>query len=184
MGEPKQIPWWHGLAPTLVLPAAVVAFMPASAPPWVRMWVMAVAVFTGCKWLTLRQTPAPAVSLGPRLGYLFLWPGLDAAAFLTGTARSRPTHGEWLFATAKLLVGIILLWWVYPALDGQHWLVRGWAVMVGFIFLCHFGSFHLLSCAWRSVGVDAKPLMNWPVRAVSGGLTIQPEDHQRTTWQA
>jgi alginate O-acetyltransferase complex protein AlgI len=39
--------------------------------------------------------------------------------------------------------------------------------MAGLIFLLHFGSFHLLSCAWRSAGVDARPLMDWPVRSKS-----------------
>lgn len=35
--------------------------------------------------------------------------------------------------------------------------------MVGLVFVLHFGSFHLLSCLWRTLGRDAKPLMNWPV---------------------
>jgi D-alanyl-lipoteichoic acid acyltransferase DltB (MBOAT superfamily) len=39
--------------------------------------------------------------------------------------------------------------------------------MVGLIFVLHFGTFHLLSWAWRMVGVDAKPLMNWPVASRS-----------------
>lgn len=39
--------------------------------------------------------------------------------------------------------------------------------MAGLIFVLHFGSFHLLSCAWRAAGVDARPLMHWPVAATS-----------------
>jgi D-alanyl-lipoteichoic acid acyltransferase DltB (MBOAT superfamily) len=35
--------------------------------------------------------------------------------------------------------------------------------MLGIVLVLHFGSIHLLSCYWRSVGVDAKPLMNWPI---------------------
>jgi alginate O-acetyltransferase complex protein AlgI len=34
--------------------------------------------------------------------------------------------------------------------------------MIGIVMILHFGLFHLLSCAWRTAGVDARPLMNWP----------------------
>jgi D-alanyl-lipoteichoic acid acyltransferase DltB (MBOAT superfamily) len=35
--------------------------------------------------------------------------------------------------------------------------------MIGIVVILHFGVFHLLSCGWRTVGVDARPLMNWPL---------------------
>lgn len=38
--------------------------------------------------------------------------------------------------------------------------------MIGLVLMLHFGSFHLLSCAWRAVGVQAKPLMNHPLHSV------------------
>jgi hypothetical protein len=39
--------------------------------------------------------------------------------------------------------------------------------MTGTAFVLHFGLFHLLSCFWRAVGIDAQPLMNAPSRATS-----------------
>lgn len=35
--------------------------------------------------------------------------------------------------------------------------------MAGLVLMLHFGLFQLLSCAWRRLGVQARPLMNKPV---------------------
>lgn len=150
--------------------------MPASAldpttwPRWAVMWALAVAIFVACKLLTWLRTPAPGATPRRQLAYLFLWPGLDAAAFLNPAPlphNRRPSLAEALFAVAKVLLGAGLVWVVVPLVQEERPLVRGWVGMSGLIFLLHFGTFHLLSCAWRAAGVDAKPLMNWPVRATS-----------------
>jgi hypothetical protein len=169
MGRPaaNAVPWWAGWGPILVLPAGVVAFAPADWPPWLVMWVLALAIFVGCKWLTWRRSPTAGVPAWRHLGYLLGWPGLDAKAFLADTPGSRPDVMEWLFATAKCGAGAVMVWVITPRLPESDPLFRGWVGMAGLVFLLHFGVFHLLSCAWRSIGVDAKPLMNWPVRAQS-----------------
>lgn len=132
-------------------------------PPWAVMWALAAAVYAGCKWLTWRRgPPAPA---SRQAAYLLTWPGMDVAAFLGRGPVPRPTVGERAFAAAKLALGIILTWGVVRLVPADLPLIRGWVGMAGLIFLLHFGSFHLLSCAWRAAGVDAKPLMNWPVLA-------------------
>jgi hypothetical protein len=137
---------------------------PTTWPPWVVMWATASALFAACKWLTWRRTPAaPAWR---HAAYLVAWPGMDAAAFLSPSARvRRPSAGEWLFAAAKLALGIGLVWGVVRFVPSELPLVRGWVGMVGVVFVLHFGAFHLLSCAWRTVGVNAKPLMHWPILA-------------------
>jgi hypothetical protein len=43
----------------------------------------------------------------------------------------------------------------------------GWIGMAGLALGLHFGLFHLLSCAWRRSGVNAAPLMNWPIASIS-----------------
>jgi D-alanyl-lipoteichoic acid acyltransferase DltB (MBOAT superfamily) len=43
----------------------------------------------------------------------------------------------------------------------------GWIGMVGTVLTLHFGLFHLLSCAWRLVGVNARPLMDDPLTSES-----------------
>jgi alginate O-acetyltransferase complex protein AlgI len=51
-------------------------------------------------------------------------------------------------------------------LHGQP-LVRAWIGMAGLVFALHFGVFHLLSCLWRSLGVPAVPIMQWPIASTS-----------------
>jgi hypothetical protein len=130
------------------------------------MWGLAAAVFAGCKWLTWQRTPAPGAPARRHVAYLVAWPGLDAKAFLDPRLLPRdrrPTSGEWAFAAGKLALGVALTWSVVRLVPADLPLLRGWVGMAGLIFVLHFGSFHLLSCAWRAAGVDARPLMNWPV---------------------
>src|SRR5207253_1255964 len=82
-------------------------------------------------------------------------------------ASQRPNLREWCFATAKCALGAAILWGITPLVPSYLPLLRGWVGMVGFVFILHFGVFHLLSCAWRGWGVDAKPLMNWPLLATT-----------------
>lgn len=157
--------WWRGWLPLLVGPTAVLLLPPSFGPRWAVMWVLAVAVFAGCKWLTWRRTPTAAPAWR-HLGYLVAWPGLDAAAFLGPRTARRPTPGEWLFAAGKLAFGVALLYAAGQVPSDAPYLA-GWVGMAGIVFVLHFGLFHLLSCGWRAAGVEAKPLMRWPVLARS-----------------
>ena len=132
-------------------------------PPWAVMWVLAGSVFAACKWLTWSQTQTPRATVWRHFGYLFAWPGLDAPAFfdpLPLVRDRRPAAAEWTFAAGKLCLGIALTWGVARVVPAELPLARGWVGMAGIIFVLHFGLFHILSCAWRASGVDAKPLMN------------------------
>lgn len=139
-------------------------------PPWAVMWTLSAVIFAACKWVTGRFAPAPRAPAWRHGAYLVAWPGLDAKAFLGSPLLPRdrrPGAGEWAFAGAKLAFGAMLVWGIVPLVPAGLPLLRGWVGMTGLIFLLHFGSFHLLSCGWRAVGVDAKPLMNWPVLAAN-----------------
>ncbi|MDB5307199.1 MAG: hypothetical protein JWO38_1401 [Gemmataceae bacterium] len=143
---------------------------PIAWPPWAVMWALAAAIFAACKWLTWRRTPAPRSPAGRQAAYLLAWPGLDAPAFLDPRPRARrPAPAEWAFAAGKMGFGGVLVWGAVPFVPADLPLLRGWVGMAGLIFVLHFGTFHLLSCAWRAAGVDAKPLMNWPIRSASLG---------------
>jgi hypothetical protein len=153
-----------------ILPVAVLVLRPAEWPPWLFMWVLAFSIFLGCKWLTWRRTLAPGVSRWRHAGYLLAWPGLDAKAFLRPgelQRQERPGLDEWRSAGTKLLAGLFVFWGAGRLIPRGWELCLGWAGMVGLILMLHFGSFHLLSCAWRTIGVEARPLMNHPLRATS-----------------
>jgi hypothetical protein len=138
-------------------------------PRWILMWTMAIALYAGCKWLTYaRVRDRGNLPARRRLGYLLAWPGMDAEAFLARRHASvaPPTH-EWLAAWLKIALGIVLTWVVARRAWPATPLVAGWIGMLGAIFVLHFGTFHLLSLAWRRAGVDAIPLMRSPIRSTS-----------------
>jgi hypothetical protein len=168
----RTMPWWRGWAPIIFLPVAVLLLTPAEWPRWLFMWLLALAIYAGCKWLTWRRTPVPGLPWWQHAGYLFAWPGLDARAFLRPilpTQLRHPAGKEWAFACFKLAFGAAIFWGGSRLVPDGWDILRGWVGMVGLIFLLHFGAFHLLSCSWRAAGVEARPLMNNPVASVSVG---------------
>ena len=136
------------------------------------MWALSYAIFLGCKWLTWRSTPFQNVSCLRQAAYLFAWPGFDAKAFIRPSRtplENQPSAREWSFATAMLSLGLATFWGIGQLVPPGSDLLLGWGGMVGLVLILHFGSFHLLSCAWRQIGVDAQPLMNNPLRSTSVG---------------
>lgn len=63
-----------------VIAAAVVG---SRLTPWLYMWLLAFALFAGCKWLVFRKALARGVnaSFGRKFGFLFGWIGMDATGF-------------------------------------------------------------------------------------------------------
>ncbi|MFM7128597.1 MAG: MBOAT family protein [bacterium] len=168
----SKLQWWRGWAPIIILPSMVVAGFPSTLPRWSFMWSLSFAIYAGCKWLTWRRTPAIGVPLWRHAGYLFAWPGMDAAAFLNSPSNTRfvdCTLQEWLFALLKLAAGAILFWGVARTIPHQYPYLVGWIGMISTVTMLHFGLFHLLSCGWRTIHVNARPLMNWPLTSQNIG---------------
>jgi predicted DCC family thiol-disulfide oxidoreductase YuxK len=161
--------WPLGFLPLFVLPVAALLLAPWM-PRWGFMWAMAIALYAGCKWLTYREARVRGVA-PDRLrvfGYLFGWPGMDAAAFLSGTDRvPQPRPSEWIVAALKSLLGATLTWVVARTALPVNPLLAGWLGMAGLVFVLHFGTFHLLSLGWRSIGVNAMPIMHSPLLSIS-----------------
>ena len=167
-------PAWIAL---IALPISVLPLRDRLAP-WQFMWLMAGAIFFGCKWLTAwrAQKPNSHLKLAPTLGYFFAWPGMDAEKFLTrprqnSTALSRQVF-DWeksrdkrklVVPMAKAFLGGVLLFGAAPF--AQQPLIAGWIGMIGMILILHFGLFQLLAIGWRKAGIDTEPIMNAPLRS-------------------
>jgi alginate O-acetyltransferase complex protein AlgI len=133
---------------------------------WLDMWVLALAIYAALKLFTWWEARPGQTAAWRSAAYLLAWPGMDARAFLRGKPPRGPTAGEWAFALAKLLLGLTLIYFA----AGRTWdfsFVQAWLGMIGLVLALHFGIFHLLSCLWRSLGINAVPLMNWPIRSTS-----------------
>ena len=139
-------------------------------PRWLFMWLLATSIYFVCKLLTLsgeKTEQAPRLRL---LAYLFAWPGMNPARFLAvNSSRSpaRPDGIEWGFGLLNLVAGAVVFWNAHYFVTPASTLLLGWAGMIGTILMLHFGSFHLISCFWRRLNVDAPPLMNQPMRSTS-----------------
>jgi hypothetical protein len=134
------------------------------------MWTMAVVIYACSKWLTWWTTSISNVPVWRHAAYLLAWPGLDAPSFLgerpiavTSRCRSR----EYFSSVAKLTFGMAALFGVARLIPDRNAYVIGWIGMIGLVLILHFGIFHLLSCWWRHIGVQARPLMNQPLTSTS-----------------
>jgi alginate O-acetyltransferase complex protein AlgI len=156
--------------PLVLLPLLAIAAR-ALLPAWGFMWAMAFAIFAGCKWLTFSL----AIARSPRprgfrsAAYLLAWPGMDAERFLSA-APARPLSTRAALAgasaaAARVALGAVLLFAV--ARHASHPLLAGWIGMFGMVLILHFGSFDLISVAWRKLRIDAPPIMDAPLRSRS-----------------
>ena len=143
---------WLGL---IVLPLFALA-LKAVLPAWAFMWIMAFAIFFGCKWLTLGIAASRNQPVCPfrATAYLFAWPGMDATRFLSSDLAPHFPRSMALknvvAAIVRILIGTLLLFAF--ARHAQDPILAGWIGMAGIILILHFGLFSLVSVGWRVPG--------------------------------
>jgi hypothetical protein len=160
---------WIGWVPIAVLPLACIAFR-SILIPWVFMWLLAGAIFAGCKWQTFWDARHSSFKRSWRrsAAYLLLWPGMDAEQFLGPSGAERHVQPrEWLAALVKTLAGVALIGVAKSVLLAGHPLLSGWIGMLGIVLILHFGIFYLIALVWESVGVHAEPIMQRPLQSES-----------------
>jgi alginate O-acetyltransferase complex protein AlgI len=159
---------WIGWTPLVLLPILVITLR-AKLLPWVFMWMLAAAIFAGCKWQTWWETRAIGARNWRRsAAYLLLWPGMEAQEFfpIVGEKQSIPASA-WFAGAAKTLGGITLIWAGARVVSLGHPLLGGWAGMVGLVLFLHFGTFYLIALAWQRSGIPVKPIMQRPLASRS-----------------
>jgi alginate O-acetyltransferase complex protein AlgI len=165
----RRLGQWRGWLPLTVLPFIALIFKPAL-PPWGFMWMMALALFFGCKWLTWWSASGKdrRNELLTSLAYLLAWPGMDAGAFLhkKSVRKKQPLLGG-CCSVIWMLFGTWLVWVGVGLVLPKHPVLAGWIGLVGLGFILHFGFFHLLALAWQRAGFDAQPIMRSPILAKS-----------------
>lgn len=160
---------WIAWAPLVLFPLSAIGLR-AMLVPWVFMWLLAAAIFAGCKWQTWWEAQAArhSANWGRSLAYLLLWPGMDAEEFLeTGMEHRRVLPREWLEALAKTLAGAALIYAGARLAPSNHPLLAGWTGMIGLVTFLHFGTFHLIALVWQRAGIHAEPIMQRPLASES-----------------
>lgn len=138
--------------------------IPNHLPPWVFMWVLAVAIYALLKWLSWRRVQSGIpYSAWRSAAYLLAWPGMDAESFLNRDLRATPPRpAVWCGAIIQTLLGVLILWGAAREISDSHYLLRGWVGMVGAVLVLHFGTFRIASLIWQRLGVKAEPIMAAP----------------------
>lgn len=151
-----------------VLPLGVVA-LSSFLQPWAFMWILAISIYLGLKWLSWWKTQDRIPHAAWRsVAYLLAWPGMDAESFLDANKSVPPPRlWSWFWAVFKTGLGVILLWAVARILPQGQPLLRGWIGMLGLILLFHFGTFQIVALFWQSFRIDAMPIMSAPLSSES-----------------
>ena len=138
-------------------------------PDWVFMWVLAFALYAGCKWLVWRRAIRDLQAIKPAdsVAFLFGWTGMDAKAFLGRRLTPLEVRNEALMAGARVLFGLILVSISISIVLVPAPHAAAWSGMVGIVLCLHFGLFTLLDLLWRRLGFNAPLLMRAPLRATS-----------------
>jgi len=152
-----------------LLPTALAVSLGRPLPAWVWMWLIALTLFLGAKWITILRFLRSGERATPRrlLAYALLWPGMDVRAFCGNRPLFPPFVREWALAAMKTLSGATLVWLGVPLTGATRPLITGWVGMIGIVLLLHFGLFHLFSLLWRTLSINALPIMQSPATATS-----------------
>lgn len=149
---------------------SLVALLGSPLAPWLRMAVFASLGVLSVKFVTIAEYPRLFLSPFSRrsLAYL-LWIGMSPEAFLARSPVPAPAPAEIRIGLRNLFSGLVLLQVIQPYVAPTHPILAGWAGMIGFLLILHFGLFQLQSVWLRRSGLHASPIMDRPLASRSLG---------------
>jgi alginate O-acetyltransferase complex protein AlgI len=168
--EQPSTAYWFDWLPIVLLVVGVLLLAPADWSGGTIMSALVLAQLAGFKWLTWRGCATVGVPCWRQAAYLLAWPGFDAPAFLGTINHSRvprPPAREWAGAAGNVACGVTLCWGVGRLIPPSEEMLFGWIGMLGLLLILHCGLFRMVSCGWRWLGIDARPLMNRPLLSAS-----------------
>ena len=80
----------------LLIPVSAAAVIGRHLAAWLYMWLLALAIFFGCKWLCLRRAHANGLttSVSKKAAFFLAWIGMDAEAFFKKRSADTPVRSE------------------------------------------------------------------------------------------
>lgn len=156
-----------------VLPAVGFIFIGLLTRPhlndWQFMWIFALSIFFSFKWITLLDALNGRKKVAKLWAamYLLCWVGMDAARFLGDKTKSAIRPWLWTEVISKILVGFFLVFIATEKVYTENVLLGGWTGLIGLGLIIHFGIFHLLALIWNSIGINVRPIINFPLLATS-----------------
>jgi len=138
--------------------------------PWIWMWVIGVAMFTGFKLLSVSKLSSNGLHFKSWkvVTYFIAWPGMDVRAFRhEQLIIRRQTFLRWLQALMVVLLGIGLLIGASVLANSGEKLFAPWIGFAGLLAFMHFGLFQVVAFVWHQIGVNVRPIMKSPFLATS-----------------
>jgi hypothetical protein len=139
---------------------------------WLLMWATTIAFGIALKLFIFFKVSPQERAARPWTVYIWFlaWPGMDGGRFFhESSGPTRPSQFQVWTAAAKTVIGIAFVWGGARLFYPEHAIGAGWIGMIGIVLLLHFGIFDLLSILWRTLGIEAEPIMRSPLRSSSLG---------------
>lgn len=134
---------------------------------WLVMWAMAFAMYLGAKVVALLSRRTNWLDVLNVIGFVVATPGMDWDAFVRRSARPLAWRRDALASLVCAMMGAGMFWGAPRLVPQSHSDWIAWLGMCGAVLMLHFGALRLITCGWRALGREVRPLMLLPLQSAS-----------------